>query len=134
MGQTVTVDNDFARFGSKSYAMNKINSVEVREKQPHGKGAAYAWFAIGLFILIGALGSMASPEGPSGGMFVVAAICLGLGYWQWQRAKIREYHLFLMTSSSEAQAFITRDEAEVMGLRDGIEAAMVRHSQGGLAA
>ena len=34
----ITVDNDFARFGSKSYAINKINSVEVRERKLGGRG------------------------------------------------------------------------------------------------
>jgi hypothetical protein len=38
----VSVDRDFARFGSKSYAINKINTVEVRERKPHAFWPALA--------------------------------------------------------------------------------------------
>jgi hypothetical protein len=130
----ITVDDDFVRFGSKSYAINKINSVEVRETQPHGKGGAIVCGIIAGFALLGALGSFAAPDGPSGGMFVFAAIFAGLAWWLWQQAKIREYKLFLMTSSSETQAFITRDQDEVISLRDSVEAAMVRQSRSSVSA
>jgi hypothetical protein len=43
----------------------------------------------------------------------------------WQKSQIREYQLFLMTSSSEAQAFVTRNREEVLSLRHSIERAMV---------
>lgn len=39
---SVSVDRDFARFGNKSYAINKINSVEVRQHHPHNQNAAMA--------------------------------------------------------------------------------------------
>lgn len=132
MAGVVSVDNDFARFGSKSYAINKINSVEVRERQPHGKTGAVICGIIGVVLLLAAFGSMGSSNGSPIGSIVLAAVFLGLAYWQWQRAKIREYLLFLMTSSSETQAFVTRDEDEVMSLRERIETAMTRHSQGGI--
>lgn len=134
MGQSVSVDNDFARFGAKSYAINKINSVEVRERQPHGRGGAILCGIIAFLCFMVALGSLASPEGFSIGAVMFGGLFVALAYWQWQRAKIREYLLFLMTSSSETQAFVTRDWSEVEELRDRIEAAMIHHSRGGLAA
>ena len=36
----VTVDDNFARFGSKSYAINKITSVDVRMHEKRRSG----WF------------------------------------------------------------------------------------------
>ncbi len=45
---SVTVDQDFARFGSKSYAINKINTVDVRERSPNGPAVCF----IGVFALI----------------------------------------------------------------------------------
>lgn len=128
---TVLVDDDFARFGNKSYAINKINSVEVRERQPHGKGGAILCGIIAAISLLAFLGGFADPEGPSWGGLVFAALFSAFAWALWQKAKIREYHLFLMTSSSEAQAFVTRDEGEVYGLRQQIETAMLRHSRAG---
>ena len=78
------------------------------------------------------LGSFGAPEGPSSGSFIFAALFAGLAYWQWQRSKIREYLLFLMTSSSETQAFVTRNQEEVFDLRSRIEGAMLHHSRGAL--
>lgn len=134
MAVGVRVDDDFVRFGPKSYAINKINSVEVRERKPHGRAGAILFAGLGGLVLLGALASMASPQGFSVGSFVLALILGALAYWQWQRAKVREYLLFLMTSSSETQAFVTRDENEITTLRDDIEAAIACHSRGAMRA
>lgn len=45
----VTVDRDFARFGSTSCAINKINSVEVRRRQPSLSLMTYLCGVLGLF-------------------------------------------------------------------------------------
>ena len=127
----VRVDDDFARFGAKSYAINKINSVEVRERQPHGKAGALLCGILGMLLLLGAAGELSDGKDATSTIVLGLALC-GIAYWQWQRTKIREYRLFLMTSSSETQAFVTRDEVEVASLRTQIEAAMTRHSQGGI--
>ena len=122
---SVRVDNDFARFGSKSYAINKINSVEVRERQPHGMGVVIlsGFFAVVLFFVGIQTGNATS---------IAVGVILGLlAIWLWTRTRIREYLLFLMTSSSETQAFMTRDEEEVDSLREQIEAAMLNHSRRG---
>ncbi len=127
----VLVDDDFARFGNKSYAINKINSVEVRERAPFGKGGAILCGIIAAFCAMSFLGGLGGQDGPSSTALILAVIFAGLCWWQLQKAKIREYQLFLMTSSSEAQAFVTRDEDEVYGLRQQIESAMQRHSRAG---
>jgi hypothetical protein len=112
-GVSVSVDRDFARFGSKSYAINKINSVEVRRRHPHGQGAMFVFGLLALICLLG---------GASG---VVLALFFGtLALWFWQRSRIVEYQLFLMTSSSEAQAISSRDGVLIDRLRNRIEQAM----------
>jgi len=52
-----------------------------------------------------------------------------LTYWAWQRHKIVEYSLYLTTSSSEAQALATRDESQVLELRDALETAIARQHE-----
>lgn len=122
--EQVSVDANFARFGGKSYAINKINSVEVRTHKPHGEGAIWACGLIALLCLLVFIGSLSALEGPSVVTLVIGAIFGGLAYRAWRNSKIREYQLFLMTSSSEAQAFVTRNRDEVFALRDSIEKAM----------
>jgi hypothetical protein len=56
---------------------------------------------------------------------VVLALFFGtLALWFWQRSRIVEYQLFLMTSSSEAQAISSRDGVLIDRLRNRIEQAM----------
>lgn len=120
---TVSVDRDFARFGKKSYAINKINSVEVRERQPYGQGSAFVYGLLGLVCLLAGL----SGELEAGGRVMWLLLCGLFGYLAyraWVRSKIVEYQLFLMTSSSEAQALVSRDGDMIEGLRDRIESAM----------
>ncbi|MEH3103460.1 MAG: DUF6232 family protein [Sphingomonas phyllosphaerae] len=129
----VTVDNDFARFGSKSYAINKINSVEVRERQPYGQGGAVLCGIVALLCAGGGYEAVKSGGEPA--VPAILAVAFGIGaYRLWQKSKIREFLLFLMTSSSETQAFVTRSEGEVAALRDEIEAAMLHHSRLGYGA
>lgn len=116
---SVSVDRDFARFGSKTYAINKINSVEVRRRHPNGQGAMFVFGLLALIFFVTAF------DGEGGAISFVAALLLGgLAYWFWRRSKIVEYQLFLMTSSSEAQAISSRDGAMIDRLRERIERAM----------
>jgi len=118
----ISVDRDFARFGAKSYAINKINTVEVRE-EPAKKGMAYLLLGLGALILIGSLGSLGSPDAGAGG-FIFGFILLGLGVFALKRAHAL-YRLFLMTSSNEVQAYESKDQVEIMELRSAVEAAMM---------
>ena len=122
----ISVDRDFARFGSKSYAINKINTVDVRERKPFGMGAAIICGIICFFCLMGALGTVSDPNARGGAVvsLLIGAFFGWLTYRSWMKSQIVEYQLFLMTSSSEAQAFTSRDADEVFGLREQIEAAM----------
>jgi hypothetical protein len=51
-----------------------------------------------------------------------------LTVWLWKRSEITEYQLFLTTSSSETQAFVSRSLDAVSNLRASIEAAMTARS------
>ncbi|MAS03340.1 MAG: hypothetical protein CL534_01335, partial [Ahrensia sp.] len=78
-----SVDKDFVRVGDKSYAINKINSVEVRTTTQKGSRAYIAfWIIAGLFAL-GLLGALVSGEGALG-MFVFAGICGFLGWLSYR--------------------------------------------------
>ena len=121
----VTVDRDFARFGSKSYAINKINSVEVRTRKPHSLTGAIICGVIAAVAFIAAIGASNSATGDSAATDVIVGLIFsGITFWLWKRSKTLEYLLFLRTSSSDEQAFISRDEDEVMSLRSRIEEAM----------
>jgi len=126
----VSVDAHFARFGEKSYAINKINSVEVRRRQPHGQGAAIGWGLLSLIFGLSFLGSLSNPNGGTVVTLTLAVIFGYLAYRAWLRSKIIEHQLFLMTSSSEAQAIVSQDGAMVNGLRERIERAMAGQLQG----
>lgn len=117
----ISVDDRFARFGGKSFAINKINSVEVRGETKSGsKGYFLFWLLTAIFVL----SAIAQQTGVP---IVIAAVFGGLGWLSWRRRHpITTYRLFLVTSSSEAQAFQTNEAGEVNQLRDAIEDAMAR--------
>lgn len=122
--QSVSVDRDFARFGNKSYAINKINTVEVRQRQPHGQGAMFVWGLLSLILALMFLGSISEPDGSTFMVLPIAVLFGFLAYRAWKRSKIVEHQLFVMTSSSEAQAIASRDGDMIRTLRDRIERAM----------
>src|SRR5260221_4056695 len=109
----ISVDRDFARFGAKSYAINKINSVEVRKRHPYGLTIVFVAALAAVFCLMGGRA-----------LIVLALVFTALAVWAWRRSRIVEYHLFLMPSSSEAQAITSRDANMIDNLRDRIERAM----------
>jgi hypothetical protein len=114
----VTVDRDFARFGSKAYAINKINTVDVVHYHPRSRAPAVIF---GLLAL-GCLGAMGN--GVSAGNTVGLVICSALAVWLWQRANVLEYRLMLATSSGAVQALTSRDRDQTLGIRDRIERAI----------
>jgi len=124
----VKIDDDFVRFGSKSYAVSKINSIEVREHRPYDVTPSFFLAAITIFFGILALAGLAS--GGSGLAFLGCLIAGVATVILWLRAQYREFQLFLMTSSSEVQAFVSQSEEEVLALQDEIEAAIVRNARG----
>jgi hypothetical protein len=118
----ITVDDRFARFGDKSFAINKINSVEVRKETKAGSRAYIFWWGIAaialLTIILGTGAQLAF-------FFIVVGGVLGFVSWK-KRLPIHTYFLFLVTSSAEAQAFKTHDEDEIIRLRNAVEDAMAR--------
>jgi hypothetical protein len=122
----VDVDRDFARFGSKAYAINKINTVEVTSRYPYRRKAAFGWGLLAFFSLL-VFGGSASDGNGSGIGFFALALCAFLGflaYRAWQRSKIIEYNLMLVTSSHSLQAIKSRDSDFIQDIRDRIERAM----------
>lgn len=122
----VTVDDNFARVGSKSYAINKINSVDVRSKKIKGKWGWFFWWLLAIFAAFPTLVMLITGQaGEAVAMLVITAL---FGYFGWksyqQRHATYSYELFLMTSSSEVQAFVTNDKNNVLALRRAIEDAM----------
>jgi MYXO-CTERM domain-containing protein len=79
-------------------------------------------FVCGLLAVICIVGG--GGAGGSGGVIGLGLLFGALALWFWRRSKIVEYQLFLMTSSSEAQAISSRDPAMIDTLRDRIESAM----------
>ena len=122
----VTVDDTFARVGSKSYAINKINSVDVRSKKKPGKWSWAVWWF--LAFVIGMPGIIQFAQGDPGngiGSLLVTGLFGFLGWRSYQkRHPTFSYELFLMTSSNEVQAFTTDSKDEVLKLRGAIEDAM----------
>lgn len=115
----VKVDSDFARFGSKSYAINKINSVEVRTDRPTGDAG---WIICGIIALLCLLSGLG---GGGSGIFMLCAVFALVAAGLYHSAQKRIHKLFLMTSSSEAQALQSEIKEEVDSLRAAIEQAMV---------
>lgn len=117
----VSIDRDFARFGNKSFAINKINTVEVVSRRPYSQNAFFGWgllAAISLLLFVG--GSVAA----SLLALLLVAFFSFLGFRAWQRRKILEYQLFLVTSSGAVQAIKSEDSSMIAGLRDKTEQAV----------
>jgi hypothetical protein len=122
----VSVDRDFARFGSKAYAINKINTVDVTYRHPYPRQAVFGWGLLALFSLLVFGGSVSDANASGAGLFAFA-LCAFFGflaYRAWQRSKIIEYNLMLVTSSHSVQAIKSRDSAFILDVRGRIERAM----------
>lgn len=122
----VSVDRDFARFGSRSFAINKINTVEVRARRPHGQNAFFGWGLLAAITLLLFAGGDRGPAARGGTVFAIifAGLFGFLAFRAWKRSKIVEYQLFLMTSSQAVQAIRSEDASMIDGLRDRIERTM----------
>lgn len=120
----VTVDGNFARFGEKSYAIDKINTVEVRAVHPYGAGWAWGCAILSVLFAYGAYNLIQDGKSPVISMILCLG-CAGISHWLWRRSKIVEFQLFLMTSSASLQAYSSFDRDEISDLRNRIESAMV---------
>src|SRR3546814_2522601 len=76
---TISVDERFARFGEKSYAINKITSVEVRSETKKGSSAFLAWWLIALTFAVSAIATLSAVSA------VFALIFVGVGWTSWKK-------------------------------------------------
>jgi hypothetical protein len=120
------VDRDFARFGSKAYAINKINTVDVTERRPHRQQAIFGWGILAAMSALLFLGGEKGGNSSGGALFgVLLCVLFGfLAYRAWKRSKIVEFNLMLVTSSHSVQAIKSEDRAFIQDIRDRIERAM----------
>jgi hypothetical protein len=114
----VRVDKDFARFGSKTYAINKINSVEIRSDL---KGTNAGWVLCGIVAIVTLILIFGEPSVTKA---LVLAAFAGMAYYFFKESRKVIYKLYLMTSSSEAQALQSEDKDEIEELQHAIETAM----------
>lgn len=122
VAMAVVVDRDFVRVGSKSYALNKINSIDVRER-PAGSGVSGCLVVVGALVVLIALAGLAgSPDKGVGVVILLVGVAIVVpAYRAWKRGQQVVYALYLMTSSGEVQAVETKDRDEIESLRDRIE-------------
>jgi hypothetical protein len=116
----VRVDADFARIGSKAYAINKINSVDVSARRPHSRDPAIAWCGLAVICAV------VAANGSSSIWWFLCAVSAALAYRAWERFKVVEYFLMLTTSSAEIAAIKSREPDFIDGVRTQIEAAMTK--------
>lgn len=120
----VTVDRDFVRSGSKSYAVNKINTVEVRQRRPYGAYNWIVWAVIASVFLYYTYDTAHKIDLGLAWPLFLAALVYWFAFRSWKRAKIVEYDLYLVTSSGAVQATKSRDSQAIFALRERIEKAI----------
>jgi hypothetical protein len=120
----VTVDKDFARFGSKAYAINKINSVDVTYHHPHNRHAPLLWGMAALVLVLTGIGGGSDDGGIMPGVILIGIFCGFMAWRAWHRSKIREYRLMLATSSGSVQAVTSRNEDFIFEIRQRLERAI----------
>lgn len=115
----VSVDAHFVRVGTKSYAVDKIGSIDVRNRFVKGSSGYVVLWVLAALCAVLALINL------SGGWFVLALI---LGIAGLPSFRKRHSHTFfglvLLTNAGETQAFESTDGEEIMDIRDAIERAM----------
>lgn len=125
----ISIDTSFARFGSKSYAIDKINSVEIRAQKRPGGCSGIIMLLLGVALAIAGVGALIGHDAKSAATGLIIGIVLIVWALRIQRSsRIVDYTLVLTTSSAEAQAIRTTDRDEVEQVRDAIETAMAGKS------
>lgn len=117
----VTVDEHFARFGSKSYAINKITSVAVNEDIRERNG----WLVFAIlagFCALALFGGLAGGNGDGAPGLVILTAVFGVpAYLMFRNRRSEAYHLMLATAAGEVQATQSPDKAAIIELRDVLE-------------
>jgi hypothetical protein len=113
-GPDVTVDRDFARFGSKSYAIDKITSTDVKTTHPYS-GCGIGLMLVALFCLFLAIG------GFKAGIFIALAGGVA-AIWLMMR---QSFSLVIVTSASEVNAYQSTDKDLISTVKEAVETAMI---------
>jgi len=123
----ISVDEHFARFGSKSYAINKLTSVDVLERKP-GNGGWLTCAVIAALMGFAAFGALLDPAPNAGGTgyLGIAVVFAGLAWWI-RRGNRPTYQLMLATAGGEVQAMTTQDLDIITRLRAALEAQIAQH-------
>jgi len=124
----ISIDDSFARFGAKIYAIDTIDSVDVRSEMKGG--TLWLWLAClaALFLFLGAR-ALASSVGDGIQWLAIGVALAACAYFSRRRAQKLRWILFLTTSNAEAQAMQSEDRDEVLTLRTTIEAAIMTRRQ-----
>lgn len=117
----VSVDRNFVRVGSKSYAIDKIGSIDIRTRYiPPNRRYLLLWIGAAFAFLIGT-----NPL--RWDLMVLAAFLAGAGYVVHRDRKTVHLHsIVLLTTAGEAVAFESSDIEEISDIRDAIEQAMTQ--------
>lgn len=113
----ISIDRHFVRIDSKSYAIDKINSVDVRSEIKTG----CLWMIIAFIAMICLFSAIGS--GTIGG-WITFLFFAGITVIAFIKRPRRKFILILATSSGEVQALTDFDEVNIVKLRTGIEQAM----------
>lgn len=122
----VTVDDHFARFGSKSYAINKITSVDVKVNERRSSG----WTVLGIlgaFLLLVGIGMIEGGNSAGWGVLIIGAGMVAGASILYPKRISRTYVLMLATAAGEVQATMSADGDAIAELREAIETRIASH-------
>lgn len=122
----VTVDDHFARFGSKSYAINKITSVDVKTDEKRSS----AWLFVGIFgslFLVSAFGMLGKGDSGTPVTALIGVAMIALATFLYPKRISRSYVLMLATAAGEVQATTSTDGNAITELREVIEGRIASH-------
>ncbi|WP_420822460.1 DUF6232 family protein [Sphingomonas crocodyli] len=118
----VFVDHETVRFGSTLVKLTDIDRVEVRSRKPHSRAVSWVAFLLAIFMFPMIFVATTSSD-RFNALIMVLVFSLVAWIW-WQRAKIVEYSLYLITGSSETRACGSREHHDIVQMREQIEQAM----------
>ena len=119
----VKVTTARAIFGSKTYAMKNITSVEMSKKEASGCAPA----ALAIFGVIAVIYSASSfgNSAVTGIVGILFGALLLAGSWYSQKASRPDYIVKVSGSSGESNALTSRDQAQIQKIVGAINEAIV---------
>lgn len=108
-----------------TYALRNITSVRMAFTPPK-MGCSIALLIFGILLLLSALVSFSRDIGSGIVVLLFAGAMIG-GAILWMRSLKNEYHVFIASSSGEANALSSKDRAYIEQIVNSINDAMVKH-------